>query len=209
MKIKLTVSICSLILRLGVAHAQEMSPVEYSMSQVSTAGTAPQSVQPSTPAPDMQPPAPPQQPPAPPVQAQSPSQAQQPAGPAQAAGGGQWVYTSEYGWIWMPYGNQYTYEGAANDAYPYSYVYYPSYGWTWLAAPWVWGWGPYPYFGPRGPGGFGWYVDCTAPGTGGVDTAAVRAGDTDSVAARALVVHAGVSGGGSRGHGGGHGGGHR
>ncbi|MGD0044969.1 MAG: hypothetical protein ABSE84_31985, partial [Isosphaeraceae bacterium] len=39
------------------------------------------------------------------------------------------VYTSEYGWIWMPYGNQYTYEGTANDAYPYSYVYYPSYGW--------------------------------------------------------------------------------
>ena len=43
------------------------------------------------------------------------------------------VYTSEYGWIWMPYGDQYAYEGTANDAYPYSYVYYPSYGWTWLA----------------------------------------------------------------------------
>ncbi len=57
----------------------------------------------------------------------------------------------------MPYGSQYTYEGAASDASPYSYVYYPSYGWTWLAAPWIWGWGIYPYFGPRGPSGFGWY----------------------------------------------------
>ena len=104
------------------------------MTQVSSPGAAPQSVLPSTPAPDMQPPAPPQQPPAPPVQ--SPSQVQpqmqQPAGAAQAGGGGQWVYTSEYGWVWMPYGNQYTYEGSPNDAYPYSYVYYPNYGWMWL-----------------------------------------------------------------------------
>jgi len=209
MRIKLTVSICSLILRLGVAHAQEMSPVEYSMSQVSTAGTAPQSVQPSTPAPDMQPPAPPQQPPAPPVQAQSPSQAQQPAGPAQAAGGGQWVYTSEYGWIWMPYGNQYTYEGAANDAYPYSYVYYPSYGWTWLAAPWVWGWGPYPYFGPRGPGGFGWYVGLYRAGYGWGGYRGGAGGRYGFGGSSRASGSRGSVGGGSRGHGGGHGGGHR
>jgi hypothetical protein len=55
----------------------------------------------------------------------------------------------------MPYGDQYTYEGTAYDASPYAYVYYPSYGWTWLAAPWIWGWGAYPYFGVHGPLGFG------------------------------------------------------
>jgi len=90
---------------------------------------------------EQQPPAPPQQP-FPPGQAQP--QTQPRAGTEAAAGDGQWVYTSDYGWIWMPYGSQYTYEGAASDASPYSYVYYPSYGWTWLAAPWIWGWGIYP-----------------------------------------------------------------
>jgi hypothetical protein len=124
MKIKLTVGICSLILRFGVAQAQDTSSVEYFTSQASIPGPAPQAVEPPTPAPDMQPPAPPLQPPAPPVQAegQAQPQMQQPAGGTPAAGGGQWVYTSEYGWIWMPYGNQYTYEGTANDAYPDSYV---------------------------------------------------------------------------------------
>ena len=153
MKTKLTACLCFLLLGFGVARADEALP---------------QSVQPATPAPDMQPPAPPQQPPAPPVQAQGQAQPQmqQPVGSAQPASGGQWVYTSEYGWIWMPYGNQYTYEGTAADAYPYSYVYYPSYGWMWLAAPWVWGWGAYPYFGPRGPMGFGWYVGLHRAGYG-------------------------------------------
>jgi hypothetical protein len=66
----------------------------------------------------------------------------------------------------MPYGNQYTYEGSPNDASPYSYVYYPSYGWTWLAAPWVWGWGAHPYFGARGPMGFGWYAGLYRSGYG-------------------------------------------
>ncbi|HJX52639.1 MAG TPA: hypothetical protein VJ801_07740, partial [Polyangia bacterium] len=150
MKTKLTASLCFLLLGLGVAKAQDVGVTSNSTSQGSAAGPAPQAVQPPTPAPDLQPPAPPQQPPAPPVQdqAQAQPQIQQPAPAAQAASGGQWVYTGEYGWIWMPYGNQYTYEGSASDEYPYSYVYYPSYGWTWLAAPWIWGWGAYPYFGP-------------------------------------------------------------
>jgi hypothetical protein len=218
MKIKLNVAICSLILRFGVAQAQDMSPVEYSTSQVSTPGAAPQAVQPSTPAPDMLPPAPPQQPPAPPVQAQGQAepQMQQPAGGAQAAGAGQWVYTSEYGWIWMPYGNQYTYEGGANDAYPYSYVYYPSYGWMWLAAPWVWGWGPYPYFGPRGAFGFGWYVGLYRAGYG---WGGYRGGGGGRYGLgggfRGASYRSGVGGGsrsgfsGHGGFGGGHGGGHR
>lgn len=106
MKTKLTVSLYSLLLGFGVAQAQEVTVIGDSTSQVSTPGPAPQAVQPATPAPDQQPPAPPQQPPAPPVQAQGQTQPQmqQPTGGAQAAGGGQWVYTSEYGWIWMPYG---------------------------------------------------------------------------------------------------------
>ena len=222
MRIKLAVSICSLILKLGVAQAQEMSPVDNSTSQA-----APQSVQPSTPEPDMQPPAPPQQPPAPPVQSQGQAQPQmqQPAGGVAAAGGGQWVYTSEYGWIWMPYGNQYTYEGTANDAYPYSYVYYPSYGWMWLGAPWVWGWGAYPYFGPRGPLGFGWYAGLYRAGygwggyRGGGYSGGGRVGSGGYRAAgsyrAASGYHGGTAGnsrGGFSGHGGfggGHGGGHR
>jgi hypothetical protein len=83
-------------------------------------------------------------------------QAQAPV-PQGQAGGGQWVFTSQYGWVFMPFGDQYTYEGTVYDESPYSYVYYPSYGWTWLASPWLWGWGPYPYFGVGGPWGFGWY----------------------------------------------------
>ena len=86
MKIQLTVSICSLIVRLGVAQAQGMSPVE-STSQASTPGAAPQAVEPPTPAPDLQPPSPPQLPPAPPVQAQAQPETQQPA-PAGEPGAG-------------------------------------------------------------------------------------------------------------------------
>jgi hypothetical protein len=129
-KIKLTFALCFLFLGSGLAQAQNMSAVDNSTNQTSQAGPPPQAAQPSTPAPEQQPPAPPEQP-LPPGQAQS--QTQPRAGTEAAAGDGQW---SDYGWIWMPYGSQYTYEGAASDASPYSYVYYPSYGWTWLAAPW-------------------------------------------------------------------------
>ena len=77
--------------------------------------------------------------------------------PAAPAAGGQWVYTQQYGWVWMPYADQYTY--APQDGYgePYEYVYYPAYGWTWVVAPWIWGWGPWPTFGFFGPRHFGWY----------------------------------------------------
>ena len=230
MKIKLTVSICSLILRLGIAQAQEMSVAGNSTSQVSASepGYAPQSVQPPTPAPDMLPPAPPPQPPAPPVQSprQTQPEMQQSAPAAQAPGGGQWVYTSEYGWIWMHYGNQYMYEGSASDAYPYSYVYYTSSGWMWLAAHWVWGWGEYPYFGPRGPGGFGWYAGLYRAGYGwgryrgggygwGGGARAGNGGAYRAAAGYSGGSRAGAGGssrGGFSGHGGfggGHGGGHR
>src|SRR5690242_3218562 len=68
---------------------------------------------------------------------------------------GQWVYTSQYGWVWMPYGSAYTYLPAS--AYPDMYVYAPAFGWRWVVAPWVWGIGPHPYFGVYGWNRFAWY----------------------------------------------------
>ena len=116
--------------------------------------------QPPTQPPAEAPPAPPAEPPAPPSVMQSPeANTPQPQG-QQATGQGQWVFTSQYGWLWMPYGAQYTYEPPAvqgSYVYPYSYVYYPSYGWSWLYSPWVWGWGPSPFFGYYGPRQFVWY----------------------------------------------------
>src|SRR3569623_1954296 len=158
----------------GLAHAQDMGAATEPEPQAVTPPSAP---------PADLPPAPPQPPPAPPVQQQGRQDAQQappapgappppaqkqmaPAPqvqvqiapqPAQPASNGQWVYTEQYGWVWMPYGNQYTYEGTAYGSEPYSYVYYPSYGWMWLASPWVWGWAAYPYFGVVGPWHYGWY----------------------------------------------------
>ena len=68
---------------------------------------------------------------------------------------GQWVYTTQYGWLWMPYGQNYVYFPVYGD--PCMFVYYPVAGWTWIVAPWLWGWGPVPYFGPSGGSRFGWY----------------------------------------------------
>lgn len=83
-----------------------------------------------------------------------------PAGPPPGPSGipdGQWVYTQQYGWIWMTYADAYAYVPPEGYGEPLEYVYYPSYGWTWIAAPWVWGVGPWPHFGPRGPKRFAWY----------------------------------------------------
>jgi hypothetical protein len=116
-----------------------------------------QAVQAPSAAPVQLPPAPPEQLPPPPQQVQ-----QAEPDPAQAAGQqapatGQWVYTQQYGWVWMPYGDQYTYSPTQAGTYPQEYVYSPSYGWSWLAAPWVFGWGVSPYWGVYGPAHFGWY----------------------------------------------------
>jgi hypothetical protein len=71
---------------------------------------------------------------------------------------GKWVFTTDYGWLWAPYGEAFTYYPA--EGYPYTYVYEPSFGWTWLVAPWVygayWPWAHRPYTGPF-RGRFGWY----------------------------------------------------
>jgi hypothetical protein len=74
----------------------------------------------------------------------------------QAAPSGQWVYTSQYGWVWMPYGTSYTYL-PTNGGTPNMYVYYPAVGWSWVIAPWVWGWGAMPWFGYAGWSGYPWY----------------------------------------------------
>ena len=69
---------------------------------------------------------------------------------------GQWVYTAQYSWVYMPYGDQYVSDGTATDSNPYEYAYCPGQGWTWLSAPWVIGWGPYPYYGTLGAGNYAW-----------------------------------------------------
>jgi hypothetical protein len=109
------------------------------------------------PPPGEMPPAPPAElPPAPQGDAQPQPQASAPA-PA-AVPPGQWVYTQQYGWIWMPYADGYTHVPANGYGEPYAYVYYPAYScWSWVAAPWVWGIGPWPVFGVYGPARFAWY----------------------------------------------------
>jgi len=76
--------------------------------------------------------------------------------PAAAPASGQWVYTRQYGWVWMPYDPSYTY--VPSDGYPAMYIYGPALGWRWVAAPWVFNWGPSPYWGTRGRAYFGWYA---------------------------------------------------
>jgi hypothetical protein len=99
-------------------------------------------------------------PPPPPQQPQQPiavvPESAPPATPSPAAYG-QWVFTSQYGWVYMPWSDQYTSLPPDDYGDPYQYVYEPTIGWTWVAAPWIWGWGPWPYFGPFGPARFGWW----------------------------------------------------
>ena len=61
----------------------------------------------------------------------------------EASGQGQWVQTSEYGWVWVPA------EAMPLEVQgePYVYLYRPTLGWTWSVSPWGW----------DGPvGGWGW-----------------------------------------------------
>ena len=121
-------------------------------------------------APPAQLPPPPQEAPqqfAPPPQAVQPQppppQSYQPAPPATApqpvaSPAGQWVNTSQYGWVWVPYSQEYTYIPSDPQVFPDQYVYYPAYGWRWVVAPWVYGYGPAPYWGPLGLRYFAWYT---------------------------------------------------
>jgi hypothetical protein len=113
---------------------------------------ADQVAQPGTEAPSEVPPSPPLFPPSPPVG----GLARQPAD--EAVTGGQWVFTAEYGWVYMPYGDQYVCQSAVDEYSSYAYIYLPRTGWGWWVAPWIRGVGTYPYFGTVGPLQFGWYV---------------------------------------------------
>lgn len=171
------------------------------------------------------PPPPDTLPPPPPAQAQAPA--------PQAAPAGQWVYTAQYGWVWMPYGDAYTYVPPSGYGEPYEFVYAPVYGWTWVVAPWVWGWGPWPHFGTFGPGRFAWFGHGWWRNPGrfhlapafhrggfvnrGVAVTPFRGGNGGGfvgsrgghVGSRGGHVGGGQRGGGGRRGGGGHGGGHR
>jgi hypothetical protein len=141
-----------LIETLAVSAAVALAPVLAAAQQSEWEDTpAPQAAQPEQappPPPAEAPPAPQAQPPAP--QAQAPAPAPVPPG--------QWVYTQQYGWIWMPYADAYTSVPAGGSGTPYAFVYYPAFAvWTWVAAPWIWGVGPWPVFGVYGAVHFGWY----------------------------------------------------
>ena len=69
---------------------------------------------------------------------------------------GQWVMTGQYGWVYMPYAQAYTYVPPAGS--PSMYVFYPAFGWRWVTAPWVVGVGPVPSWGPHGYVRFAWYA---------------------------------------------------
>lgn len=74
-----------------------------------------------------------------------------------AAPAGQWVSTSQYGWVWLPYGEGYTSVPQGGAGTPYAYAFVPAVGWSWVVAPWIWGIGPWPYFGASGAHRYAWY----------------------------------------------------
>lgn len=125
----------------GAAEAPQPVPVR--------ADPQAQPVQPPTQAPSDPPPPSPAVRPDPPSASQGTTQ-------QKTATAGQWVYTSQYGWVWMPYGETYTHV-PPDGGPPNMYVYYPEAGWCWVVAPWLWGWGPMPYFGFAGPHAYAWF----------------------------------------------------
>jgi len=134
------------------AQAQQQQQQQQSSQPLPPSQTPP----PSSPEPRALPPPAPATPPPPLAQPLAP-----PAGPpltVQApAPPGQWVFTSQYGWLWMPYDRQYTYV-APDSSVANMYVYYPAFGWRWVPAPWVLGFGSMPYWGRFGYARFAWYA---------------------------------------------------
>jgi hypothetical protein len=112
-------SMCFPLFGATVARAQEAGEAQgYYIAQ---AAQMPEPVQPPSAAPAHLRQRPPAQPPAPPVQRRRSKQQAPQAPMPQPQGrqaGGQWVYTSQYGWVYMPYGDQYAYEGTAYDPLP-------------------------------------------------------------------------------------------
>jgi len=103
-----------------------------------------------------------------------PSATAQPKTTPAAANDGQWVYTRQYGWVWLRYAREATY--ITPEGYVYSFAYFPGNGWCWLYSPWVFGWGPKPDWGARGRSRFAWYAHPWFTRPAGPPRAAPRVG---------------------------------
>jgi hypothetical protein len=110
---------------------------------------------PAQPAPAEAPPPPAVRLPPPPTQPDQVNAEPPPEAPAGQPPDGQWTFTQQYGWVWTPYAQNYTYV-APDGGTAFTYAYYPNYGWRWLPSPWVLGWGPRPYWGRYGNARFAW-----------------------------------------------------
>lgn len=160
---KAVVFFCTMLAGIGSVSAQVGAPPK----DQAPPDPARQSARPAGPAPAEPPPAPPLQPPAIPAAA-GPAVANLATSAEDGAelervytlgdvsvslsalsptpmGVGRWIYTEQYGWLYLPYGDQYVVQAGGAEASAYVYAYYPEQGWTWLPAPWVAGVGPYPY----------------------------------------------------------------
>jgi len=141
------------------ARAETSAPTTSASSAPSTGASVP--LQPPAPPPKETPPPPVTQAPPPPhaqpIEPPPAANAPRPAAPAVRAPAGQWVYTQQYGWLWMPYEQAYTHV-VPDAALAYMFVYYPAFGWRWVVAPWVLGFGVAPYWGALGPVHFVWYA---------------------------------------------------
>ncbi len=146
--VKIVVFFAALTLAAGIARSSAYGQTA-TLKVAAASESDPQPVQPSSPTPTNAPPPPPTEAPVPPSNDTQ-------ASTQEVAPTGQWVYTDQYGWIWMPYGDAYSYVPPSGDL-PDMYVYYPTAGWCWVVAPWLWGFGPMPFFGIYGPWYFGWY----------------------------------------------------
>lgn len=91
----------------------------------------------------------------------APAPVYQPAPVAAPVPAGQWVYTQQYGWLWMPYGPGYT--TVTSPTVAHGYVYYPARGWRWVSAPWVLGLGRAPHWGRLGPRHYAWHGGWNRP----------------------------------------------
>jgi hypothetical protein len=130
-----------------------------------TSDQAEHQARPSSPQPDLVPPVPPTS--IPPVPGKELAGPQAPIAPTTSPvplPSGQWVFTQEYGWLWMPHHQRYAQviENPARrfgySAVAYEYVYCPVLGWHWVVAPWVLRFGAVPYWGTSGPERFAWYA---------------------------------------------------
>ena len=104
----------------------------------------------------------------PPVEKPAPTPVPAPPAPRDQAGpeasavapevpAGQWVYTHQYGWVYAPYAQAYTYV-PPDASTAQMFVWRVGVGWAWLLSPWVFSLGPRPYWGAYGPRYFAWHA---------------------------------------------------